>query len=226
MDQGTHTRLVLARHGEVAEEWRQRIYGDKDVPLSSAGVERSERVADALRGLCFDAVLSSGLERAERLAALVAGRPGAEGGPARAVERDLREIGRGAWTGMGAAEVERHSPGGWQDFRKRGGVHVPPGGETFEALEERVTAVLARLARAHPGGRVLVVAHRWVLTVALARTLGLALERGASLAVPPCGVAVIDWPVDSRDEPAPAPNLVALAPDRERLRALLSRASG
>jgi broad specificity phosphatase PhoE len=215
MPAAAFTRIFLIRHARVAEDWRERIYGSLDVPLSSAGEADSRCVAEALRDVPFDGVVSSGLARAEYLAALVRSkRPGGAVLP-RIDEAELREIGRGAWAGMGEPEVEAHAPGGWRAFRQSRGALVPPGGESFEELDLRVGAALDDLARRFPGGRVLVVAHRWVLTVAAARTLGLALDRGPYLEVQACGSLVLDWPCTGAAQLDLAPRLVALDPDRE-----------
>ncbi len=205
------TRIFLVRHGRVADGWSQRIYGDLDVPLSSAGEADSQDLAEALQAVAFDAVVSSGLARAEYLAAQVRSKRPGTSVLARIDEPELREIGRGAWAGMGEPEVEARAPGSWSAFRRSGGVYVPPQGERFEELERRVGLALDRLARRFAGGRVLVIAHRWVLTVAGARTLGMALELGARLEVQPCGSMVLDWPCEAG--PDLAPTLVALAPD-------------
>ena len=218
MPPGSLTRIFLVRHGRVADGWSQRIYGDLDVPLSAAGEADSRHLAEALRDVPLDAVVSSGLARAEYLAAQVRSmRPGGSV-LARIDEPDLREIGRGAWAGMGEQEVEAEAPGSWSAFRRSGGVFVPPKGERFEELEQRVQLALDRLARRFAGGRILVIAHRWVLTVAGARTLGMALELGARLEVQPCGSMVFDWPC--AQGPDLAPTLVALAPDTVQWSAL------
>ena len=191
------TRFLLVRHARVAESWHGRIYGSLDVPLSPAGRAQSERVAAALSTLRWDAIVDSGLTRARYLAERVAQPAGME--VARERDDRLQEIGRGEWAGLGAAEVEAHSgPGSWQRWLDRGGTLVPPGGESFEDLSRRVHSALAELALRWTGSaeqpkRVLVVAHRWVLTVVVAKTLGLDFVRGARLSLPTCGAAWIVW---------------------------------
>ena len=220
------TRFLLVRHARVADSWHGRIYGNLDVPLSPQGEAQSERVAAALSTLRWDAIVDSGLRRARFLAERVGRAPGASAspaleptrdaassGPARERDARLREIGRGEWAGLGAAQVEAHSgPGAWQRWLDHGGTLVPPGGETFEELAQRVHSALAELATRwggssrHPG-RVLIVAHRWVLTVVVAQTLGLDFERGARLGLPTCGAACIDWRAAPR-----APQLAGFGP--------------
>ena len=61
---------------------------------------------------------------------------------------DLREIDVGAWSGLTRAEITERFPDGER-----------PDGETREPAQPRVLAAVERIACAHPGERVLVVAH-------------------------------------------------------------------
>jgi broad specificity phosphatase PhoE len=197
-------RFVLVRHARVSDSWKGRIYGNLDVPLSPEGEEHSIRVAGLLSRLRWDGIFDSGLARARFLAERVQdggtrsardARSKPNGGVVRRSDARLREIGRGDWAGLGRREVEeRAGTGTWSAWLRTGGTFEPPGAETFEQLAARVDGALIEHARSFPDGEVLVVAHRWVLTVAVARCIGLPLERGAQLMIPTCGAAVIDWP--------------------------------
>ena len=188
------TRIFLIRHGQVAPPWDGRIYGDLDVPLSDEGRAVSRAVAARLAEEPWAAVVSSGLERTDYLAAeLVRCRAGVGAEPPLLREPRLREIHRGDWAGFGEPEVEAQRPGGWRRWWDAGGMEPPPGGETLEQVRDRVGAALDELARAHDGQRIAVAAHRWVVRAAVCRLLGLALEQAPRLDVPPCGVVVVDW---------------------------------
>ena len=95
-------RFYLVRHGAVAAPWDGRIYGDLDVPLSALGREEARLAAERLSDLPLDAVLSSGLERAEYGASLMRAARDSE----RRDEPALREIHRGAWKGLDRAELD------------------------------------------------------------------------------------------------------------------------
>lgn len=184
------TTICMLRHAEVDVSWRGRIYGCLDVPLSPEGREQSLRAAAALAGVPFAAVVSSGLARAEHTAA---GLP--TDGPR---EQDARfvEIDRGDWAGWTEAEIETSSPGGWREFWDSGGTKPPPGGESLEAVDERVVAALDDHAnRAHASaGPIAIVAHRWVLRVAAARALGWPAASCAKIDLPYSGMLVLEWP--------------------------------
>jgi broad specificity phosphatase PhoE len=183
------TRFYLLRHGRVDPAWRQRIYGDLDVPLAPEGREDARRAAEALAGEALDAVLSSGLARAEEGAALL--RRG------RALERRdapaLREIHRGAWAGRSYAELERESPGAWERWCAHPDRLRPPSGETLVDLARRVLPQLDALAVEFEGGAIALVLHRWVIRTAVCAALSLPLAAASQVAVEAGSLAAIDW---------------------------------
>ncbi|MEW6073010.1 MAG: histidine phosphatase family protein [Planctomycetota bacterium] len=180
------SRLVLVRHGRVAEAWRGRLYGDRDVPLSPRGEEEARATARLLAAEAFAAVVSSGLARAEFGAAeLRRGRA-----LPRRDEPALREIRRGEWGGLLPAEV----PGGaFARWLARPDRERPPGGESLADLASRVLPRLDEMAAELAGGAAALVSHLWVIRVAAAHALGLALARAGSLAVPFGGIVALDW---------------------------------
>lgn len=141
------TKLLLVRHGETDWNLARRVQGHTDRPLNDTGRAQARALADELRDVALDAVYSSDLSRAEETARILAGRLGLPVGTL----LELRERSFGTWEGLTDTEVFERFPearrGQWGD------------GETTEELDERVLAALRRIARDHPGGTVLVVAH-------------------------------------------------------------------
>jgi len=205
----SHAQLWMVRHGEVAPEWAGRIYGDLDVPLSARGEAQSRAVAAALADVPFAAVVSSGLSRAEyAAAALRAGR-----GLARRDDRRLAEIFRGEWAGRSWAEVAALDPPLAAHLRASGGAGQAPGGETLHQVRERVLAALDELARAHSGSHVAIVAHRWVLAVAMSRAIDLPLERCGVLELTHAALVRLWWPAAGESSGGGGPKLVGFAAD-------------
>lgn len=204
------TRLYLVRHGNVAAEWSDRLYGGLDVPLGPDGERQSRRIASVLDGLHLDAVVSSGMERAEHTAELLRGPRGL---PRRDDPR-LAEIDRGRWAGMDEAQVEAERPGGWSAFWRAGGVEPPPQGESLGDLAARVLPALQDLADEHCGGALAVVAHKWVLRVAVGSCLGLPWPELKRLEVPTSAMVVLDWPSGAQRRAGRLPVLVAFGVDR------------
>ncbi len=138
------TTILLARHGETDWNREGRWQGWADPSLNDTGRAQARALAEQLRAAPFDAVYSSDLRRAHETAVILAEPHDV---PV-VVDRDLREIDVGSWSGLTRAEIAERFPDGGR-----------PDGETREQHSDRVLASVERLARAHPDGRILVVAH-------------------------------------------------------------------
>jgi broad specificity phosphatase PhoE len=155
--------LLLVRHGETAWNAERRWQGHADPPLNDVGRAQARELADQLADEPLTAVYSSDLVRAHETARIVAERHGLDV----VVDRDLREIDVGAWSGLTHDEIRLRFP---QDLERwqTTGVAAERGGETTEQLHERVVAAAERIARGHEGEQILIVSHGGAL-----RTLAL-----------------------------------------------------
>lgn len=138
------TTILLARHGETDWNREGRWQGWADPPLNDLGREQARTLAAELQATSFAAVYSSDLRRAAETAEIVA----APHGVPVVLDRDLRELDVGSWSGLTRAEIMKRFPDGRR-----------PDGETHEQQATRVRAAVVRIARDHPGRRVLVVGH-------------------------------------------------------------------
>jgi broad specificity phosphatase PhoE len=138
------TTILLARHGET--DWNRdgRWQGWADPPLNEAGRAQARELAEQLRSTPFDAVYSSDLRRAHETAEIVA----APHEVPVIIERGLREIDVGSWSGLTRTQIEERFPDGSR-----------PDGETREQHLARVLATVERIAREHAGSRLLIVSH-------------------------------------------------------------------
>lgn len=154
------TRLLTVRHGE--SEWNAlgRWQGQADPPLTDAGVLQAQAAAEVLGA--FDAVWTSGLQRAALTAEIIAEIIGI--GPVQ-VHPGLMENAFGPWEGLTVAEIEAGWPGYMAANRR------PEGAEQPAAVEARGLAALREIASRNPGGEVLVVTH-----AGLIRTLRRAVD--------------------------------------------------
>lgn len=193
------TRIHLVRHGRVEAPWPERVYGRLDVPLSEAGRQDARGAAERLAPRPLDAVWSSGLERAEIGAELLRQGRGLE----RRIDARLEEIDRGRWAGRSFAAIEREEPGALARWSADPGGVRSPDGESLTDVAARVLPALGELALLHPGGEVAVVAHSWVIRVAVCHTLSAPLALAPRLDLPPGSLTSLDWPVhaDGGEEP-------------------------
>lgn len=117
-------------------------------------------------------MLTSPLQRCRDTAAAAAA---ALGLPV-AVDDDLIETDFGAWEGLTFAEAAERDPDLHRSWLRDTGT-PPPGGESFDAVTERVGRARDRIIAAHGGATVLVVSH----VTPIKTVLRLALDAGAGI---------------------------------------------
>jgi probable phosphoglycerate mutase len=152
---GTPTRLLLLRHGQTELSVQRRYSGRGNPALTELGRRQADAAARYLaqRG-GISAVFASPLQRAYDTAAAAAKALGLDV----TVDDDLIETDFGSWEGLTFAEAGERDPelhGRW--LRDTG--TAPPGGESFDAVADRVSRVRDRIVAAHQGTTVLVVSH-------------------------------------------------------------------
>jgi len=159
--------LLLARHGETDDNAKQIFQGQGGGNLNARGRAQAERLGARL-AKSVDLIVSSDLARAHETAEHVAKASGAS----IVLDRALREIDVGEWTGLGYDEVAARFPEEWSAWRM--GLDVARGGgETYAGLATRISDALQRIARDHVNERVLVVSHGAALRSAVCVALGL-----------------------------------------------------
>ncbi|MFF4396901.1 histidine phosphatase family protein [Streptomyces sp. NPDC001480] len=163
------TTLLLARHGQTVWHAENRYAGVSDIALTDTGRDQAEALGRWTAAHPVDAIVTSPLSRAVATA-----------DPAcRALsltphrEPDLRECDFGVLEGRTLAEFAAEDPTAAGAFRADPVAHPFPDAEDPLAAAGRGTAALRRVAAAHPGERVLVVAHNTLLRLVLCRLLSI-----------------------------------------------------
>lgn len=153
------TRIIAIRHGETAWNVDTRIQGQLDIPLNDTGRWQAERLGQAVAHEEFAAVYASDLLRAYETAQAVAQVCGRD----IVTDSGLRERHFGAFEGFTWSEIGARWPDQSERWRKRELDFAPAGGETLRRFYERSVATVTRLAGAHPGQTIAVVAHGGVM---------------------------------------------------------------
>jgi 2,3-bisphosphoglycerate-dependent phosphoglycerate mutase len=154
------TRVLAIRHGETAWNVDTRIQGQLDIPLNETGRWQAERLAAAVADDELHAIYASDLQRAHETAQAISRVTGL---PITA-ERGLRERGFGSFEGHTYQEIEARWPEESLRWRKRELDFSPGGqGESLRVFYERCVNTAARLAAAHPGQAIAIVAHGGVM---------------------------------------------------------------
>jgi probable phosphoglycerate mutase len=166
------TRVLALRHGQTAWNAEARMQGQLDIPLNDEGRKQAERAARALQGEGIEAIYSSDLSRASETAQLIARALGL----AVRFDADLRERCFGIFQGQTWAEIEAHSPESCQRWRQRDLAFAPEGAETIPQFYARCTQAAQRIAQAHPGQTIALVAHGGVMDCLYRAASRLALD--------------------------------------------------
>jgi len=153
------TRIVAIRHGETDWNAGGRLQGQRDIPLNALGRRQAERLAGALRDEGIDAVFASDLVRAADTARVLA----APLGLVPQFDPGLRERGFGVLEGLSYDEIAQRWPDMARRWRTRDPGFAPDGGETLLAFQARAVAAVERIALAHAGRSIAIVAHGGVL---------------------------------------------------------------
>lgn len=145
---GMIPQLILVRHGETPWNVEGRLQGQHDIPMNARGEQQAESVGRFLarhrpEAKEFDFV-SSPLGRTRRTMELMRGAMGLDPFAYRLDER-LKEITFGDWEGLTWPEVEKADPArAAQRIADKWGF-VPPQGESYAMLAERVTGFVQSL---------------------------------------------------------------------------------
>jgi broad specificity phosphatase PhoE len=158
--------LLIVRHGRTKANAARLLLGRMDVPLDELGRAQADALAAAIgpvdRVICSP--LSRTRETAERIRRVAADR---EAGPLEVDERFI-ELDYGEYDGVGLDEL----PASVWDAWRRDPAFVPPGGESLQALRQRVETALIDLAEDAINRTVVVVTHVSPIKAAVAWALG------------------------------------------------------
>jgi ribonuclease H / adenosylcobalamin/alpha-ribazole phosphatase len=152
---GTATRLLLLRHGQTELSVQRRYSGRGNPGLTELGRQQADAAARYLaqRG-GISAVVASPLQRCYDTAAAAAKALGLD----LTVDDDLIETDFGGWEGLTFAEAAEHDPELHRRWLRDTSTE-PPGGESFDHVNQRVCRARDRIVAEYGGTTVLVVSH-------------------------------------------------------------------
>jgi broad specificity phosphatase PhoE len=165
-------RVILVRHGSVAERYEGVCYGCSDIELSDEGHRQTCALADELSALPITHLFHSGLARARLLAEMIGERTGRQPIAAPA----LAEINFGQWELRSWEAIYSEIGDAMAGLILAPETFRPPAGETAFELRDRVLTWYGQLPEE---GLIVAVAHGGPI----------AAVRGSLT-----GAAVTEWP--------------------------------
>jgi broad specificity phosphatase PhoE len=144
--------LIVVRHGETNYNVEGRYTGSTDIELNEKGYEQARILAEKLKDISIDIIISSTLKRAKETARIISNEmklPVIE-------TNELVEKCVGVYEGLTREEAKNKYPLMWE-------ANSPEGAETLETVEKRVHKVLHTILNDYSEDKnVLIVTHGYI----------------------------------------------------------------
>jgi alpha-ribazole phosphatase len=161
-------KLLLLRHGDIGEQYRDRYIGSTDVSMSPRGHRQVRAVRALLRKEEPGQCISSPMKRCRETAAVIM-----EAADMKfTVDPDLREIDFGRWEGMAFDEIQEAFPEEMDRWSEFSADFTFPEGEKIGDFQARIIGVAHRLVT-NPADTIIVCTHGGVIRLLICHFLGL-----------------------------------------------------
>ncbi|MDR1704023.1 MAG: histidine phosphatase family protein [Clostridiales bacterium] len=165
--------LYVARHGESEYNVQKRFSGSIDIPLNERGFAQAGELAEKLKEVKLDVIVSSSLLRARQTADTINKYHNL---PIN-IRKEFVERNFGVFEGLTWDEGRERYPDDWPRFEAMGLDDDPPNGETVYQVNDRVRPALDELLERYPDKNVLLVCHGFTARIIHVWAKGLPLER-------------------------------------------------
>ncbi len=184
-EQAVTTRLLLVRHGQTHTSLDDAFCGVTEVPLTLIGRSQAQCLADRLRREHVDALYCSPQQRAQETAAPI--------GLALELEirtrNALREMDFGEWENRLRADLAMEYPHELEEWERGSWIAHPPGGETQQAVVDRVVPCIVDILTSHVDQTVVVVSHKSALRLLIGHLLNMAPPESRHLHLDPASLS-------------------------------------
>ncbi len=152
-------KFYLTRHGETDWNIQNRIQGQTDTLLNERGREQAHELAKRLKDEYeIKSVYTSRQKRARETAEVI----GRAIHVTPIVREGLEEISLGSWEGYTWKQVREQFPDEYQAWYTNRRYQIPPGGESYQQLLNRLLPTLDAILNEN-SGNVLMVSHSAVI---------------------------------------------------------------
>jgi broad specificity phosphatase PhoE len=185
MEQAFTTRLLLVRHGQTHTSLDDAFCGVTEVPLTLIGRSQAQCLAERLRREHVDALYCSPQKRAQATAAPI--------GIALEMEirtrNALREMDFGEWENRLRADLAMEYPHELEEWERGSWMAHPPGGETQQAVLDRVVPCIIDILTLNANRTVVVVSHKSVLRLLIGHLLNMTPPESRHLRLDPASLS-------------------------------------
>ena len=177
------TRWYWVRHGPTHQK---AFTGWRDVPADLSDTDAIARLHDFLPSQAL--IISSDLQRAVTTADVLS-----QGRERLPHDRDIREFDFGVWDGMHFSQVAQRDPELSRSFWENPGDIAAPDGESWNAVAQRSSAVVARIMAEHKPRNIIAVAHMGTIMTQIAHAGGMSPYEALGHMVEPLSVTCLEY---------------------------------
>lgn len=183
-------RVYFVRHGEAEGNVNMVCHGQYDGKLTQKGRKQAALTAQALRGVNFDSIYSSGLQRAYDTALAIAqGR-----GVSVIKDAGLCEISLGEWENKSWDYIDANYKEEYGLWKTKPHLMKSPGGESMPEVQERITAAVRRiLDKTGENDTICIVSHCCALKNLLCYYLKRPLSRLNDIWITNASYSIVDF---------------------------------
>jgi broad specificity phosphatase PhoE len=185
-------KITLVRHGETQHNFENRMSGWTEASLSRLGRQQAERLAERMRHIPIDKVLTSGMARTNETAEIIF-RHHAAGHPPVETLESLKEMNFGIMESMTMAEIQSSFPDDYTHMINKKGLYCFPEGESLYTFHQRIIEAAAKLVKMEMVDHLVIVAHAGTIRSILAEWITGNWKNHWRFQVDHCSVSIIEF---------------------------------
>lgn len=151
--------LYVVRHGETDLNSQERYGGQMNVPLNETGLKQAKILAEKIKEIEFDIMISSPLLRAVQTAQVISEMCDIP----YSINKSFIERNLGVYEGLTNQEIQFQYPDLFVRNVTRQIDDAPTGGETIRQFDNRILEAVKQLKNQYPCHNVLLITHGFVI---------------------------------------------------------------
>jgi alpha-ribazole phosphatase len=171
--------IYLVRHCKIAYGEEKSYIGSTDLPLCKEGINEAQKLKEYFSNIVIEKAYTSTLTRCLQTTEIILADRSIEQTPV----EEFSEINLGEWEGKSFEYIKRIYPKQFEERGRNIDTFIPPGGESFCQLQNRVMPVVEKVIRSS-ASNILIVAHAGVNRVILSKLLDFPLKEVLNIKQP------------------------------------------
>lgn len=164
-------KIYLVRHGKIDTGIEKKYIGATNLPLTHEGMEQAKLLKEYFKDIPIENIFTSPLKRCLQTTEIIC----EENKQDYIVVNEFSEINMGIWENKPIEYIKKNFPQSYKDRGENLASFIPPQGESFSQLANRVLPLFARIVK-NNSENILIVAHAGVNRVILSEILEFSIQ--------------------------------------------------